>query len=201
MFGWFKKHIEDTNESEVISPSLGITPSPQMIAEEEELLNFFLISVIEKLSLSEEINQQKIDDIKYLIEAKLEPFERKNIKEVLNTGNPLTAAQKKELGFNSRLKICENYLNFIDLNKINKNAPFDVLTNAEFYARVRSWSSRDIKRAKNLGCKKIKLTVVEENCPKSAKVKKTYNIDDAPLLPLKTCGNRCLCMYAAIVEF
>jgi len=200
MFGWLKKNKEDTVKTAVVAPTFGITPSLKMIDEEKELLNMFSISFIEKISSSNEINQQKISEIKQLIEAELEPFERKSIKKTLNTGNPLTAIQKKELGFNSRLKICENYLNFIDMNNINKNDPFEVLTDAEFYARARSWSIREINRAKSVGSKKVKLTVMEENCPKSAKVEKIYNIDDVPLLPLKTCGNRCLCMYTAVVE-
>jgi len=90
---------------------------------------------------------------------------------------------------------------FIDMNNINKNDPFEVLMDAEFYARARSWSIREINRAKSVGSKKVKLTVMEESCPKSVKVKKTYNIDDVPLLPLKTCGHRCLCMYTAVIEF
>jgi len=200
MFGWLKKNKEDTAKP-VVTPTFGITPSLKMIDEEKELLNIFSISFIEKISSSNEINKQKISEIKQLIEAELEPFERKSIKKTLNTGNPLTATQKKDLGFNSRLKICENYLNFIDINHINKNDPFEVLTDAEFYARARSWSVREINRAKSIGSKKVKLTVMEENCPKSAKVKKTYNIDDVPLLPLKTCGNRCLCIYTAVVEW
>ena len=201
MFGWLKKNKEDTVKTAVVAPTFGITPSLKMIDEEKELLNMFSISFIEKISSSNEINQQKISEIKQLIEAELEPFERKSIKKTLNTGNPLTATQKKELGFNSRLKICENYLNFIDMNNINKIDPFEVLMDAEFYARARSWSIREINRAKSVGSKKVKLTVMEESCPKSVKVKKTYNIDDVPLLPLKTCGNRCLCMYTAVIEF
>src|SRR5690606_36636644 len=111
-FGWLKKNKEDTVKTAVVAPTFSITPSLKMIDEEKELLNMFSISFIEKISSSNEINQQKISEIKQLIEAELEPFERKSIKKTLNTGNPLTATQKKELGFNSRLKICENYLNF-----------------------------------------------------------------------------------------
>lgn len=200
MFGWFKKNEKIKNP--VISHSnLGVTPNSIMINEEKELLNVFLISLIEKLSLSPEVNENKINEIKSLVKEDLEPFARKNIKKILNSGNPLSLNQKKELGFNSRLKICEDYLNFINLNNINKEDPFEFLTNAEFYAKARSWSNREIQRAKSIGSKQVKLTVCKESCSKSTKVKKIYNINEAPLLPLKTCGNRCLCMYTVVVEF
>lgn len=43
---------------------------------------YVLISFIsEKISSSNEINKQKISEIKQLIEAELEPFERKSTKE------------------------------------------------------------------------------------------------------------------------
>jgi hypothetical protein len=196
MFGWFKK-----NEEIPVQPSLDITPTPEMIREEEELLNQFLMHFIEKLSSSPEVNKDKINEINDLIKSNLRAFERKEVKKLLNTGIPLTAIQKKELGFNSRLKICEDYLKFININETNKDDPFEFLVDAEFYARARSWSLRDIQQAKNIGSKKIKLSVDEETCPQSVKAKKVYIVNDAPLLPLKTCGNRCTCMYTAVVEW
>lgn len=196
MFGWFKK-----NEEIPVQPSLDITPTPEMIREEEELLNQFLMNFIEKLSSSPEVNKDKINEINDLIKSNLRAFERKEVKKLLNTGIPLTAIQKKELGFNSRLKICEDYLKFININETNKDDPFEFLVDAEFYARARSWSLRDIQQAKNIGSKKIKLSVDEETCPQSVKAKKVYIVNDAPLLPLKTCGNRCTCMYTAVVEW
>lgn len=196
MFGWFKK-----NEEIPVQPSLDITPTPEMIREEEELLNQFLMHFIEKLSSSPELNKDKINEINDLIKSNLRAFERKEVKKLLNTGIPLTAIQKKELGFNSRLKICEDYLKFININETNKDDPFEFLVDAEFYARARSWSLRDIQQAKNIGSKKIKLSVDEETCPQSVKAKKFYIVNDAPLLPLKTCGNRCTCMYTAVVEW
>lgn len=196
MFGWFKK-----NEEIPVQPSLDITPTPEMIREEEELLNQFLMHFIEKLSSSPELNKDKINEINDLIKSNLRAFERKEVKKLLNTGIPLTAIQKKELGFNSRLKICEDYLKFININEINKDDPFEFLVDAEFYARARSWSLRDIQQAKNIGSKKIKLSVDEQTCPQSVKAKKFYIVNDAPLLPLKTCGNRCTCMYTAVVEW
>lgn len=196
MFGWFKK-----NEEIPVQPSLDITPTPEMIREEEELLNQFLMHFIEKLSSSPELNKDKINKINDLIKSNLRAFERKEVKKLLNTGIPLTAIQKKELGFNSRLKICEDYLKFININETNKDDPFEFLVDAEFYARARSWSLRDIQQAKNIGSKKIKLSVDEQTCPQSVKAKKFYIVNDAPLLPLKTCGNRCTCMYTAVVEW
>ena len=196
MFGWFKK-----NEEIPVQPSLDITPTPEMIREEEELLNQFLMHFIEKLSSSPEVNKDKINEINDLIKSNLRAFERKEVKKLLNTGIPLTAIQKKELGFNSRLKICSDYLKFININETNKDDPFEFLVDAEFYARARSWSLRDIQQAKNIGSKKIKLSVNEETCPQSVKAKKVYIVNDAPLLPLKTCGNRCTCMYTAVVEW
>ncbi|HEF0010804.1 hypothetical protein EVX74_018055 (plasmid) [Acinetobacter lwoffii] len=196
MFGWFKK-----NEEIPVQPSLDITPTPEMIREEEELLNQFLMHFIEKLSSSPELNKDKINEINDLIKSNLRAFERKEVKKLLNTGIPLTAIQKKELGFNSRLKICEDYLKFININETNKDDPFEFLVDAEFYARARSWSLRDIQQAKNIGSKKIKLSVDEQTCPQSVKAKKFYIVNDAPLLPLKTCGNRCTCMYTAVVEW
>jgi len=196
MFGWFKK-----NEEIPVQPSLDITPTPEMIREEEELLNQFLMHFIEKLSSSPEVNKDKINEINDLIKSNLRAFERKEVKKLLNTGIPLTAIQKKELGFNSRLKICEDYLKFININETNKDDPFEFLVDAEFYARARSWSLRDIQQAKNIGSKKIKLSVDEQTCPQSVKAKKFYIVNDAPLLPLKTCGNRCTCMYTAVVEW
>ena len=196
MFGWFKK-----NEEIPVQPSLDITTTPEMIREEEELLNQFLMHFIEKLSSSPELNKDKINEINDLIKSNLRAFERKEVKKLLNTGIPLTAIQKKELGFNSRLKICEDYLKFININETNKDDPFEFLVDAEFYARARSWSLRDIQQAKNIGSKKIKLSVDEETCPQSVKAKKVYIVNDAPLLPLKTCGNRCTCMYTAVVEW
>ena len=196
MFGWFKK-----NEEIPVQPSLDITPTPEMIREEEELLNQFLMHFIVKLSSSPELNKDKINEINDLIKSNLRAFERKEVKKLLNTGIPLTAIQKKELGFNSRLKICEDYLKFININETNKDDPFEFLVDAEFYARARSWSLRDIQQAKNIGSKKIKLSVDEQTCPQSVKAKKFYIVNDAPLLPLKTCGNRCTCMYTAVVEW
>ena len=196
MFGWFKK-----NEEIPVQPSLDITPTPEMIREEEELLNQFLMHFIEKLSSSPELNKDKINEINDLIKSNLRAFERKEVKKLLNTGIPLTAIQKKELGFNSRLKICEDYLKFININETNKDDPFEFLVDAEFYARARSWSLRDIQQAKNIGSKKIKLSVDEQTCPQSVKAKKFYIVNDAPLLPLKTCVNRCTCMYTAVVEW
>ena len=196
MFGWFKK-----NEEIPVQPSLDITPTPEMIREEEELLNQFLMHFIEKLSSSPELNKDKINEINDLIKSNLRAFERKEVKKLLNTGIPLTAIQKKELGFNSRLKICEDYLKFFNINETNKDDPFEFLVDAEFYARARSWSLRDIQQAKNIGSKKIKLSVDEQTCPQSVKAKKFYIVNDAPLLPLKTCGNRCTCMYTAVVEW
>ena len=155
MFGWFKK-----NEEIPVQPSLDITPTPEMIREEEELLNQFLMHFIEKLSSSPELNKDKINEINDLIKSNLRAFERKEVKKLLNTGIPLTAIQKKELGFNSRLKICEDYLKFININETNKDDPFEFLVDAEFYARARSWSLRDIQQAKNISSKKIKLSVL-----------------------------------------
>ncbi|WP_180005472.1 MULTISPECIES: hypothetical protein [unclassified Acinetobacter] len=196
MFGWFKK-----NEKIPVQPSLDITPTPLMIREEEELRNQFLMHFVEKLSSYPELNKYKINEINSLIEKNLRVFERIEIKKILNTGTPLTAIQKKEFGFNTRLKICEDYLKFININEVNKDDPFEFLVDTEFYARARSWSSRDIQQAKNIGSKKIKLSVDEEACPQSVKAQKVYLVNDAPLLPLKTCGNRCKCMYTAVVEY
>lgn len=200
MFGWFKKN-EEINKPIKNQPDFGITPTSEMITEEEELLSRFLIYFIEKLTSSPEINKDKLNEIKILIKENLNSFDRKEVKKLLNTGIPLTAIQKKELGFNSRLKICEDYLKFININEVNKDDPFEFLVGAEFYARARSWSLREIQKAKNLGCKKLELYVDEERCPQSFEVKKIYSVNDAPLLPLKTCGNRCVCSYQAVVEW
>ena len=72
MFGWFKK-----NEEIPVQPSLDITPTPEMIREEEELLNQFLMHFIEKLSSSPELNKDKINEINDLIKSNLRAFERK----------------------------------------------------------------------------------------------------------------------------
>lgn len=93
MFGWFKK-----NEEIPVQPSLDITPTPEMIREEEELLNQFLMHFIEKLSSSPELNKDKINEINDLIKSNLRAFERKEVKKLLNTGIPLTAIQKKRIG-------------------------------------------------------------------------------------------------------
>lgn len=75
MFGWFKK-----NEEIPVQPSLDITPTPEMIREEEELLNQFLMHFIEKLSSSPELNKDKINEINDLIKSNLRAFERKEVK-------------------------------------------------------------------------------------------------------------------------
>ena len=85
MFGWFKK-----NEEIPVQPSLDITPTPEMIREEEELLNQFLMHFIEKLSSSPELNKDKINEINDLIKSNLRAFERKEVKKLLNTGIPLS---------------------------------------------------------------------------------------------------------------
>ena len=90
MFGWFKK-----NEEIPVQPSLDITPTPEMIREEEELLNQFLMHFIEKLSSSPEVNKDKINEINDLIKSNLRAFERKEVKKLLNTCITLTAIKKK----------------------------------------------------------------------------------------------------------
>lgn len=199
MFNFFKKKIENTPKPKV--NDFSITPNVEQIKEEKEFINSFIEIFISRLNQSNEFEKKQSKNLENLLKRSLEPFQRKEIKKLLNTGQPLTVHQKKEFGFNTRLKICTDYLNFIDISNIDKNNPFNFLVYAEFYARSRSYCFRDIKRCQHLSVKKVKLIVLNESCPNSVQFQGVYDINKAPILPLLTCGNKCLCMYVAEAFF
>ena len=190
----------DINNNTGVSMSLGITPSPEMEKEELKVIDTFIKTYVKKLQEYESFNHSKAKEVTKLLKENLEPFERKDTKKLLNYGEPLTAQQKRDLEINTRLKVNNGFLNFINIEAIDKTDLFAFITEAEFYARARAWSEREINRAKKFKST-LRLTVDKESCPNSISEDGTYTTKNAPLLPLPTCGNKCMCMYFTEVSF
>jgi hypothetical protein len=129
-----------------------------------------------------------------LLKDNLEPFERKDTKKLLNYGEPLTAQQKRDLEINTRLKVNNGFLSFINTEAIDKTDLFAFITEAEFYARARAWSEREINRAKKFKST-LRLTIDKESCPNSIRENGTYTTKSALLLLLSTCGNKCMYVF------
>ncbi|RZG71686.1 hypothetical protein [Acinetobacter sp. WCHAc060025] len=180
--------------------SLEITPNLEMEKEELKVIDTFIKTYVNKLLDYQSFNHSKAKEITKLLKVNLELFERKDTKKVLNYGEPLTAQQKRDLGINTRLKVNNGFLNFINIESIDKTDLFGFITEAEFYARARAWSEREINRAKKLKST-LRLNIDKESCPNSINENGIYTVKNAPLLPLATCGNKCLCTYFTEVSF
>ncbi|MEG2250959.1 MAG: hypothetical protein RSD09_05200 [Bacilli bacterium] len=180
--------------------SLEITPNLEMEKEELKVIDTFIKTYVNKLLDCQSFNHSKAKEITNLLKVNLELFDRKDTKKLLNYGEPLTAQQKRDLGINTRLKVNNGFLNFINIESIDKTDLFGFITEAEFYARARAWSEREINRAKKLKST-LRLNIDKESCPNSINENGIYTVKNAPLLPLPTCGNKCLCTYFTEVSF
>lgn len=177
-----------------------ITPSAEMEAEERKVVDTFIKSYIDELLNNPSFNSLKAKDLINLLKSNVHPFERIDTKKILNQGISLTAQEKRDLGINTRLKVNKEFLNYINLESIDKTELFGFITEAEFYGRARAWSEREINRAKKLKAS-LKLNVNKDSCPQSIDAERTYSVKQAPLLPLPTCGKKCLCIYLTEVSW
>ena len=173
MFEWFKKHINSTKQATNSTKSDGsifqLTPNEDMIKDEKERLEFFVECFIEKLSKLPEINKEQLNYIQEVSEKNLHCFERIDLKSLFNIGEELPLAEKKKLGLNSRMKICEGYLKLINIDAVNKKNPFEVLIESQIFASNKSHSYNNILKARQLKCTHMELKVFEDTCPKSMK--------------------------------
>lgn len=175
--------------------NIGIEPNQEMIDAEFRVLKVFIASYIEKVKEMNLFDLSRLGDLEKLLEDNLQPFSRIETLTLLNRGKILSAKEKKDLNLNTRFKIRSELLGYLILDNVNKAKPFESIEELDSYARARAWSDRDINKAKKLKSTFINLTVIEEFCPQSKKMEGRYHIDDAKLLPLATCGKKCLCMY------
>ncbi|MFW1754593.1 hypothetical protein [Acinetobacter wanghuae] len=180
--------------------SVGIEPNLEMEAEENQFIKIFIQSFLNRLSINPAFNPNTLDDVKFLLVKSIQPFSRYDVIKILNDGEPLTLVEKKELGLNTRLKINRNYLKYINLGFIDKSRPFDFLKEIEFYSRARGWSEREISRAKRMKFS-LKLYIDKDTCPESMPFIGNYSTSNAPLLPLISCGKKCLCFYQIDVKW
>ena len=180
--------------------SFEITPNAEMKAEEYKVIETFIKFYIDKVLHIQAFNSMRAEEVTKLLKSNLHPFERIDTKKLLNQGEPLTAQEKRELGINARLKVNHDFLKYINLNFVDKTDLFGFITEAEFYGRARAWSEREINRAKKLKAS-LKLNVDKDSCPQSVDAEGTYSVKQAPLLPLPTCGKKCVCIYLTEVSW
>ncbi|MEJ0044475.1 MAG: hypothetical protein WDM81_20640 [Rhizomicrobium sp.] len=122
--------------------------------------------------------------------------------DALKRGRELTLAEKRGLGLNSRRKYLDDFISYIDLAGLNGGCPNVIYQDVFMDAVLRTGRAADLERMKAAGVKKVELLDAYGGMGCSAvwRARKTYEIAEAPTLPLPHCDlDYCKCSYIAKV--
>jgi hypothetical protein len=184
-------------------PGFAIQATPEMIDDErqsqEESLRFLAAMMIE----SGYFKPAKIPEFISMCRSEFRPFARIDDKNGSRGDDLLSIEEKKALGLNSRMKYTREFIDLFEPSALKVIEPKSTLSSMRINARNRAHARTEIRKMKRLGfIRKVKICPVRDagDCEKVKNIRKVYNIDEVPELPIPGCDSSlCRCMYQAII--
>jgi hypothetical protein len=125
------------------------------------------------------------------------PFARLDTKAAYR-GAVLGRDEKRSLGLNPRLKYTREFIEYFQPSALGRIEPKGTLQQMHLDALHRASRTSELARLKSLGFVKVTIRPVN-GCSPIRRLGKTYNLDEAPALPLKGCNRLCMCYYEAVM--
>ena len=133
-----------------------------------------------------------------IIRGSTRPFARLTM-DAPYTGNVLSKAEKQGLGLNTRMKYTAGFVAFFDAAALRIIEPKSTLADMQLDAFHRASRAFDLRKFKTFGfVKEVRVNAIN-GCAKTSKLKKKYQLDEVPELPLAGCDTLCLCYYEPII--
>jgi len=188
-----KKDIKNNN-------IFGISMTDDEI-EHERQFNENVFDLLEsKMRSSGYFKGDKIDILLKLIKDNSKPFSRINTKISFEGESLLSVEEKRNLGLNTRMKYSTEFIDCFNQSSFSEIEPKSALECMHLDAFHKMSRKREIEKFKQLGwVKKVRLNP-DNDCCRAKKLKKIYEIDAVPDLPLPNCEEPyCRCFFEAII--
>lgn len=203
---WLNKRIMKQSEKSKISVKGGysIPATKEQIELEsqsvEEVMKLLEASVI----ASGYFRKDKVPELISILRKNSDPFGRTNTKVVFDGDSFLTVEEKRKLGLNTRMKYSKKFIEYFNPVSFKTIEPKNTLECMHLDAFHRVSRREELLKLKKLGfVKKVKVVPTGDSldCKKINKLRKIYNIEDVPELPLPGCdAPYCRCSYEAIIS-
>ena len=176
----------------------------QMNCNEIDLEKSFNDEVINSLEsimiMSGYFKTESVPVIIKILRNNSSPFGRVKTESVFQGSCFLTVEEKKSLGLNTKMKYSKEFIEYFNLECLGNIEPKTTLECMHLDAFHKVSRKKQIAKFKRMDfVKKVKLHPDHE-CPRAKRLKKIYDIDDVPELPLSGCGAPfCRCYFEAII--
>jgi hypothetical protein len=204
VFWLIKRSVKQSKKSETsIKVGYGIPATKEQIEierqSEEEVMKLLEASVI----ASGYFRQEKIPELISILRGDSDPFGRTNTKVAFDGDSFLTVEEKRKLGLNTRMKYSKKFIEYFDPTSFKTIEPKDALECMHLDAFHRVSRKKELLKLKKLGfVEKVKIVPVGDllDCKGIKQLRKIYNIEEVPELPLPGCdASFCRCYYEAII--
>ena len=166
----------------------------------ERQKNALMLDLLEAaISKSGYFIPEKIPQLMSTFRAASHPFARMDTKAAEKGSTLLTKEQKIALGLNTRMKYTAEFITYFKPAALKRIEPKGTLFSMQIDAFHRASRRFEIIKFKKMGfIERVKIAPVG-GCKKVQRIKKTYNIDEVPELPLPGCDEECHCYYEAVI--
>lgn len=203
-FMLIKKRTDQSAKCEpAVRVQYGIPATKEQMESERQSQEEILKLLENNIVSSGCFRKEKIPELISLIRSATILFGRVNTKIAFDDDTILTVDEKKKLGLNSRMKYSKKFIEYFDPKSFKTIEPKDTLEFMRLDAFYRVSRKNDLLNYKKLGIKKVKIDAIADvrTCNNIKRLKKIYNIDEVPELPLPGCDSSyCRCTYQPIIR-
>ena len=197
-----------SNQSKKLEPAVRVLysiPATEKQIESERQSQEEIIKLLEiNIVSSGYFRKEKIPELISLIRSGAVPFGRMNTKIAFDGDSILTVDEKKKLGLNTRMKYSKKFIEYFNQESFKAIEPKHTLECMHLDAFHRVSRKNELIRYKELGfVKQVKIVPAGDcrDCDKIKMIKKIYNINEVPKLPIQGCDSPyCRCMYQPIIR-
>lgn len=203
-FWLIKRSTKHSKKSKTSIVGYGIPATQEEIEIErqsdEEVMKLLETSII----ASGYFRADKIPELISILRTGSVPFGRTNTKVAFDGDSFLTVEEKRKLGLNTRMKYSKKFTEYFDPTSFKTIEPKSTLECMHLNAFHRVSRKKELLKFKKLEfVKKVKIVAVGDHldCKKINRLRKIYNIEEVPELPLPGCDAPvCRCYYEALIS-
>jgi hypothetical protein len=162
-----------------------------------------MVLLEEKIRKSGFFKTDKIPEVLADLKRDLVPFGRISTRTLTDGDVYLSAKEKRALGLNTRMKYAKKFIDYFGPESFKKIEPKSEIESMYFDAFHRVSRRNELHKLKALGfVRRVKIVPVGDmfDCAKIKRLKKVYEIETVPELPLPDCDSSyCRCFYEAVI--
>ncbi|CAN7774675.1 hypothetical protein [Paraburkholderia hospita] len=181
--------------------AMSVQASPAMVKEEQRAQAKVLALLEARVTESGLFLPERIPELMAKLRRNGAPFQRPDVKAALEGETYLSVEEKRKLGLNTRAKYSHAFIaccNVTSLNGVDPKLALGEMHLAVYHAVNRERQLARFKQDKVVKTVKIFPLGNPDACAKVQRMKRAYELDEVPMLPVEGCdATCCMCGYDA----